>query len=779
MGRTSKFLFPLPGRKTSKDKDQERERTDREYPSKTSSGVSISNKPSKAQRLLGPGNELNIDSPTRSEPPSWQYPSSRSSGMSISISESTHSTRSTTDTGSLSGSNVDRWDQESGVFPRWQANQLGKASSTILGQNYREDAGTDTSSRRMRHEASDSTLKSYYDRQKSPLAVSQQTSESSARDLALRKGLPPIVRSPLLQTESFDAFDQDFVGNNGDLARDASSKKKPPRLDLSMLLGRSRKSAAESLLSPASIMSNTTNASKNSSSFGRRKISRKNSKESVLSQKMSIRSTQSSDPRQRQPNQRQYNSHENDEGLRKRSLTMSRIPESRVPDQAPQARRDGSSRSDQQPIYPNAAPKLQRGERPRTSTSHLSPMESQGFSWKSVRSNMTGPYSDQASSAASISSRNTRTSRHTSTSVFSNSDLKQSSVLSLSSESEGDLTDEEPIPPSPAPPTHSKLARVPTVSSQRSTDSRHLSAPKPQASTSRKGSRKVAAQSSSFQPIPEASLPDPRISGPWLTPATSSDHERANYQKPEKIERKSSRKPPSLLSNRTVLQPTPPLSPTSLEVREVKSRSSRYMAVTKQEEQLLEALRQKRANMKKKIIEEHEIEKSPPRIPPRKSSRYSELSHNSSISTIRGPDGSSNKEHILLYLDTPVSDIPIDAPEPSPDLSDFLSFGSDGDSTPRTSWAPPQPKRDRLRPDSAAQKGDKISPMTPPSAARLSAVGTADFLRPDQQPRKRNGNVGVRFVEEEKEVVNSQDFLLEESDNDAIWEMQEKERYTQ
>ena len=55
---------------------------------------------------------------------------------------------------------------------------------------------SDTSPRpRPRHATSLSTLRSYYDRAKSPLSVTQQTSASSSRDMALRKGVPPISRS--------------------------------------------------------------------------------------------------------------------------------------------------------------------------------------------------------------------------------------------------------------------------------------------------------------------------------------------------------------------------------------------------------------------------------------------------------------------------------------------------------------------------------------------------------------------------------------------------------
>jgi len=188
------------------------------------------------------------------------------------------------------------------------------------------------------------------------------------------------------------------------------------------------------------------------------------------------------------------------------------------------------------------------------------------------------------------------------------------------------------------------------------------------------------------------------------------------------------------------------------------------MAVTKQEEALLEALRQKRARMKEEIIEEH-IAKSPPRIPERNASRYST---SSSVNTVRGVQDPTDRHRALLYLDTPISDSrSIDTQEPSPDLSDFLSFGSDEDSTPRNSWIPGGKGHARLR-------GDKFSPMTPPSAARLSAVGAIGGFRDDPSTgqvlatKKRNN--GVRFVDDAK-LVGAQDFLLDESENGVIWNM--------
>jgi len=182
------------------------------------------------------------------------------------------------------------------------------------------------------------------------------------------------------------------------------------------------------------------------------------------------------------------------------------------------------------------------------------------------------------------------------------------------------------------------------------------------------------------------------------------------------------------------------------------------MAVTKQEEALLEALRQKRARMREEIIEEHETTKtpSPPRIPERNASRHSARS---SISTVRKEAINNGKQKILLYLDTPLSEAPtLDASEPSPDLSDFLSFGSDENSTPRNSWVPSRKGQDR--PDSFASP----HPATPPSAARLSAVGSNCGLT----SKKRN-IPAVRFVDDGK--VNSQDFLSDDHESRVLWEL--------
>ena len=71
-----------------------------------------------------------------------------------------------------------------------------KASSVLLRKEFRGSSHPSDSSRSrgVRECASSSTLHSHYDAHSAPLAISQQTSASSARDLALRKGNTPVAK---------------------------------------------------------------------------------------------------------------------------------------------------------------------------------------------------------------------------------------------------------------------------------------------------------------------------------------------------------------------------------------------------------------------------------------------------------------------------------------------------------------------------------------------------------------------------------------------------------
>ena len=70
-----------------------------------------------------------------------------------------------------------------------------RASSVLLHDDYIEpSSASSVQSSRLRAYDSNSTLHSHYDPSQAPLSISQQTSDSSRRDFALRKGLPKVVQ---------------------------------------------------------------------------------------------------------------------------------------------------------------------------------------------------------------------------------------------------------------------------------------------------------------------------------------------------------------------------------------------------------------------------------------------------------------------------------------------------------------------------------------------------------------------------------------------------------
>ena len=785
MGRASKFLFPFPGRKpaaTTKDKEV-----------LTRSPTRLSTYLPKAQRILGTENELNIDSPSRDDDQSWSHSSSRSSvsGMSISLTEST---RSVHDGASIAESQAERWELESGVLPRYQRLR-GKPSSTLLGQQNGEEAGTDTSStsRRMHNQTSNSTLRSFYDRQKSPLAISQQTSASSSRDLALIKGYPPVVatRSPLLQADMVHQIDERVaeLGPQVEISP-PRSRKKAARLDLSTMFSKQGRDGhgedAVEATAPPLVTSKsrpTTVESQYSSQNGYRpKVS---PKEQWLSPNKTVRSAPSGAPRSRHTHDtlsELYDQYEEIELRSPMSPRLVQIPESRVPEYEEPMK---------SPLRVYYELDSQTGHSKAKGTT-LSPVDN-SFSWKHVRKNMMNrPW--EASSVTSASSQNTKTSRHTSASALSTSNLKVDSVLSLSSGSEDESSEQESR--HSAPPVSNKASHRTRESYRQSTQSTQSTQTTQSAGVAPRlhGSKRASALSRPSFTIPESHLPSTRISGPWSPPDLEDRHSTRSYSS-DKRERRSSKTPSSTLSKRSSRHSTPPRSPVPpipAEYLDDAGRGSRLMAVTEQEVALLAALRQKKARMREEIIEEHETAKTPPpasrvsrasrapqapqapralQAPPRTAPRYSE---------VVGGSAAGSKERILLYLDTPLSEEHlIDTAEPSPDLSDFLSFGSDEDSTPRSSWAPLP--NGQPRPDSSVspntrrgpRKSQKKSPVTPPSAARLSAVGAiAGFtgVQPtDQEPgsTKQHPN-GVQLLEEGR-LTNA--LLMDEHASTVTWAM--------
>jgi hypothetical protein len=781
MGRTSKFSFPLPGRRHATVKDVP-------APPLTPLSIGGSNHLSKAQRILGTS-DINVASPSIEEEASWKYPPSRSSRISISISESTN------DNESVPESFAERWENESGIFPKGRRVH-GKASSTLLGQTYNPDASTSAPSvgRRLRHEDSSSTMRSHYDRQKSPLSISQQTSASSTRDAALRKGFAPVIqRSPLLQVEaSIDPYELQFAqvvrpptkGNDRameNISKEKESRKKPAKLDLSMLFPRARrhggKSPDSASTTPSTSSMSTSNSHTPTESMRSKKLSKSKtkSKDSLQSHTTSLRTndTRESEPH-RQAAADLYNLHDHYKQAIA-SPRMSQIPESRVA-----SNRGLPQRKDDVMLFrhDSSATRLTiHSKKPSTGTNPGTPGR-EPFSWRNVRSSM-GPQGQEsvpfpqpkvAPKPASIKSRaskTSKTSRRTNASGISNSDLQLKSVLSLSSDSEEDNWEQEAMRGallghgngswgqangiSHASREKAKNERAYQLPATGGLSPRSQGSGRPSAPSSVHGSAYLAVPGNYTAPL----------SPPWTEPREDSSTSSLNYQSHRKNpssskEMKTSKKSSSLASVRSAnsQQPTPPLSPTSMELGEVTDRASRFMAVTRQEEALLEALRMKRARMREKIIEEHEIRKSPPRTHDRANDGYLEPS---SLNTAHNlPD---ERQRILRYLETPQPKSRR-AVEPLPDMKDYLAFGSDDGSTPRGSFAASTPK---TRPDSVPRNRNIRTPQTPPSSVRLSAVGVAGFnsRQPENGKKKRN-NDGVRFVDDPRSQPHPSTFADED-----------------
>lgn len=140
-------------------------------------------------------------------------------------------------------------------------------------------SATETSRIPPRSESS-STLQSYYDSSKSPLSISQQTSASSARDMALRKGYPSVI-SPAPKVSEIDGTPSTPTENDK-----AKKRGKPKHLnlqfDLSSLFHKPD-GPVQPILSPNHIVTSPSPVSIGSAQRSRPKLflwERKKSKES-------------------------------------------------------------------------------------------------------------------------------------------------------------------------------------------------------------------------------------------------------------------------------------------------------------------------------------------------------------------------------------------------------------------------------------------------------------------------------------------------------------------
>lgn len=259
-----KFSFPLPRRSRSRlqkplDGD-EHDPDSRSIPPSISGSMRPSRHDettSKAHQILGTSASLHPSTPTPSLPPP-------SPGfMSVVISETS------------AGSHADNWNSPSAAEgARRPAAMSKQPSSNVLGRIYSGERkwGSDhsLSSQRLHAQTSSSTLRSHYDAKNSPLAISQQTSDSAIRDRALRRG-----RTPVLTDKGYEGYVASPVSPVilNEARKKDHKKGKPARLDLSRLFPKPRDGGdprhSSAMLSPAKMVNSPAAMSINSEYFHR------------------------------------------------------------------------------------------------------------------------------------------------------------------------------------------------------------------------------------------------------------------------------------------------------------------------------------------------------------------------------------------------------------------------------------------------------------------------------------------------------------------------------
>lgn len=764
MGRLSKFSFPIPGRKN-------RPAADEPHPEIYGG---------KASKILG-NTGPNVDSA--------QWDTKSNSGMSIAISESTASHYP--DRAALE--NIARarsqWGEESEALPA-HLRQAGRRPSAYDHNESLADPGDIAS---LRKRQSSSTIMSHYDKSRVPLSISQQTSAS-----AMAKGLPPKATS--------------ILDMGGTMSPPALPKPKPTKRDISTLFSRPRtggssKSAPGQDYSadfppplPQHPLIHRSSHSTLGSIRKEREIPRKSTRERL--QEFTGRGPPKNPAPQpapyRPPPQRMSRREASDlnhlyDHYEQMSFRQVMGEDEVTPEMADEATQD------------------QLSEEPHVVDLPLPP--SHHFATPGQK----GP---DAEYAASISSRHTRTSKASkkTTPSFMESDLQLQSVLSLSSDSEDDEYVQQPKPsPRPVASRGSAPDEEPVPFSER----RRSTASKSSANSiksGRSGKRASFASRNTYLTIPTEPVPPcpPEIARRTSSLAHRPSNATASSVRSSRVSVLSTsttgsasqhlqdarmmpmppmpqpqgrgdgrRSETPVLSRRGSSRSaeTPPISPKSPEPRDDGHDPSnpRFMAVSRQEEMLLAALRMKRARMRGNMLSELEEEdyvNDLPEASPAKNNAQDpgayaapvraiqRKSSKSSVSTARTetrsprhgaprasrldlervspppsgplPEPNMSKKKLSLQVQRKGSGTGLrgamldldgdDTEEPSPDLSDFMDFDNGSEGTDGQSSHGQEGKGTGAR-----------TPVTPNDITPSPALG----------PQRKGAFEGLRVVTEE------------------------------
>ena len=448
-----------------------------------------------------------------------------------------------------------------------------QASSPVLGcarcNRHSIASGTDSA---LHKSESCSTLQSYYNPVTSPLLVSQQTSASSSRDMALRKGCPRISCAPSQVISSMSHLDA--ANNQGDtFLPQPGVKRRPPKLDLSSLFPRPHSSKGP-LLSPERVMRSPSTLSaasdgrKTPASACRRWFSRRGDR--LNGSPNSINKLQQESPTIRN------NVPVFPDSMKNRNLNVHNGMIGEETNVNLLSTTDAKSLDIQTGCYPET-PTSQDSVRPSTSSS-VRTLTSQP--------NLNVDVSSGESQQILIHQENEHIEMSTGDASHSNgspmfySDLHTQSVLALSSsedESDDDLSVRK---------TFQRRSRGETqIFSIRELDQPRSSVCSSTSQYAREDHKPAKLRSSSLPSWTEKLAPDVVAKGP------------------NKLESNSGSKCPKTEDPGNVQPKELCLADMSIDQKRVApERMNRFMAVTREEEKLLEAMREKRASMRHTVF---------------------------------------------------------------------------------------------------------------------------------------------------------------------------------
>lgn len=255
MGRSrGQFSFPIPGRRQKKQESAAGTLKAPQSPSAQQWPSHLDEPSSKAHRVLG-----------TSETPMFRTQSRQSNNMPPTP------TYMAVTLASKSGYGNEYHDRASPTidYPKRPA-MSKRPSSHILanstGDSSRWGSDNSTAGYRLQPQNSNSIMHSHYDAKNSPLSISQQTSNSAVRDMALRRGRPQVVTD--VHAHTFNGFDASPIAP---IMESERRKSKPAKLDISKLFPKPNAADGQkhsnNLLSPNKMVHSPAAMSVNSEYF--------------------------------------------------------------------------------------------------------------------------------------------------------------------------------------------------------------------------------------------------------------------------------------------------------------------------------------------------------------------------------------------------------------------------------------------------------------------------------------------------------------------------------